>query len=1093
MDRLRASPLAVAETRPFRLGDWLAFPAENALVRAGLRAQVEPRCMDVLVCLAEGNGAVISADQLLDQCWAGIDTGDNPLHKTIAQLRRVLGDSATRPIYIETIRKRGYRLMQPVQLLDAGIDISPLQAPSASPFRGLEAFDSSHSDCFFGRDRAVADLAERVGRQCAAGNGFLLVLGSSGCGKTSLLRAGLMARLDSLAPEHPARPAAVLHWRLDMPGERHDAWHQLAALLETALVPGQTVDTDWLSVAPESAVEALLAARAGGGAPAGRLYLLIDPFEHLFTLPGFTAAARAAFVEMLARLAACPRVFVLAACRNEFYPDITRLAALSPLRAGAGQFDVPPPTPAELAQMIRHPALAAGLSFEVDAGGARLDDELRDAAARGNEVLPLLEYALAELYRSRDERGRLTFAAYRAMGGVEGAIGQRAEHTVAALPAEAQQALGRLMSRMLVLDDGDHVSARRARFAELGGSHERRLLDALVAARLLVTEFIDGEPCFSVSHEALFRHWPRATAWIESHRAALRLRARITPLVARWSHEDESPDFLLPPGRQLDEATELLAAAELDLTPDETRWLAASAERARGLRRRRKLAIGALALLALVATLLAAIAFEARQVADARRREAEGLMSFMVGGLADKLRPIGRLDLLEDVSSQALRFLAEGGREGDLGSRMARARALQVGAEVEQARGETDAAELRLRAALALLPDDPARIDDIGLLKLLGELRFWMGQIGYDRRDFATAGQYFGLYRATADRWAELRPTDRDAMTEQSYALSSLGSVALAQGRLDDAIAAFDQSVRLKRQLRTTHEDDDLLGADLADTLSWLANAHGNRPAPARALEFARAGFALIAPIAERRRGEADWQSRASVLAAQQAMWLADLGDDAGALDRVRVARDYLDRALAIDPGRPEWQRRRAQLDCREAELAFAATPGARERDRRQVEAALARLAPMLERDVPVATAIDAGRCLRQLARLALAANDLGAADAALARGIGLLASAEPRAEPALGALLRDHLALARREGNPLRISRARAALADSLARLERAPLLGNDFLPARLAARLALTEPGQAPDAATRELATLLARNGYRGRELAAAGRPDD
>jgi len=1102
---LHSEPISSVTSPPFQLGDWQALPAENALVRAGLRVQIEPRCMDVLLCLARAEGGVVPADRLLDECWAGIDTGDNPLHKTIAALRRVLGDSATKPHYIETIRKRGYRILVPVHFVDINeTAFAPVvPAMSASPFRGLEPFDADHSGCFFGRDSAVAELMERIARQCENGSGFLLALGASGCGKTSLLHAGLLPRLRALPEGHPARPLAVVQWRPGSSIEARTPWRALAELLVAALPAAGTdaeavrasapaaspaIDADWLSLSPEAAITALLARHAGAVPPDGRLYLVIDPFEQLFSHAGITPDVRAAFVAMLATLAACPRVFVLAACRNEFYPQITQLPELMRLKAGAGQYDVPAPTAGELAQMIRHPALAAGLSFEADASGARLDDVLRDAASRGSEVLPLLEYALDELYRSRDARGTLTFAAYAAMGGVEGAIGRRAEQTINQLAPPAQAALGRLMSRLVVIGGNDHVGGRRARFAELGGEVERQLLDALVAARLIVTELVNGEPCFLASHEALFRHWPRVIGWIERHRAALRLRERVAPLVARWTAEGESPDFLLPPGRQLDEAGELLASDELELSAEEVAWLAASVARAARLRRRSRVAIAVLAMLAVVSTALALIAWDARQAAVERRREAEGLMSFMLGTLADKLRPIGRLELLNDVSEQALHFLADTRGDDDLPTRMARARALQVGAEVEHGRGRLDSAEHQVQAALALLPEQPADISAPKLLRLLGELHYWIGQLYYDRQDWPRALAAFADYRACAERWRALLPDDRDAAMELSYALTSLGSIAIAQGHLPDAGQLFQESVALKQMLRAGHEDDDQLAADLGDSLSWTAVIHERQMRFGAAAEVYEQAAQMISTVAARRRNEGDWQDRASVVRLLQAMQLINIGNDAAARDAVRAAREQIDLALAIDAERPEWQRHAAQADCLEVELAPAADAGARRRLRAQAESALRRVMPLMAADKTRLIAIELGRCQTQLARLDLLDGDLARAAEATRRGIELLQAPDPRAGFIASRLwlLRRDIALAGNDDAELKLSDARlAALRDELEQTGNSGMAAR--IPVLLAIRLALraaTSPADL-DAPTRELLERVRASDYRASEF--------
>ena len=94
---------------PFHFGQWLVRPLANCIEQTGETRQMEPRAMDVLLALCTANGDVVSADQLLTRCWGTNVYGDNPVHKTIAQLRRLLGDVANTPVYIETIRKRGYR------------------------------------------------------------------------------------------------------------------------------------------------------------------------------------------------------------------------------------------------------------------------------------------------------------------------------------------------------------------------------------------------------------------------------------------------------------------------------------------------------------------------------------------------------------------------------------------------------------------------------------------------------------------------------------------------------------------------------------------------------------------------------------------------------------------------------------------------------------------------------------------------------------------------------------------------------------------------------------------------------------------------
>src|SRR5205807_8358126 len=131
---------------------------------------------------------------------------------------------------------------------------------------------------------------------------------------------------------------------------------------------------------------------------------------------------------------------------SDFYPRCAEIPELVALKEGAGQYDLLPPTFAEIKQMIAYPARAAGLRFEVDpADGERLEDVLHEAAARDPEALPLLEFTLDELFKARTTEGVLTFAAYRRLGGLEGALTQRAEEVLTSLEPPVQAALPGLL------------------------------------------------------------------------------------------------------------------------------------------------------------------------------------------------------------------------------------------------------------------------------------------------------------------------------------------------------------------------------------------------------------------------------------------------------------------------------------------------------------------------------------------------------------------------------------------------------------------------------------------------------------------------
>lgn len=461
----------------FRFGEWVVEPPSNSIRHGAERRQMEPRAMEVLVILCKAAGKIVSADELLTQCWHTHVYGDNPVHKTLNQLRRLLGDTATAPLYIETVRKRGYRTLAPVEFAPSAPPAASSRWRAESPFLGLQAFDEDHADVFFGREEATRRLLAAATAQIRAGLALQLVLGPSGVGKTSLVRAGLFPAL--VPASGLARPALLSTVCFDLAdqGEQTLMTALASALLDLQAGAAPLFDGD-SALSLGARLEqgradgqhnllarmraALAAVRHDGGTPLFGVF--IDRFESLF-IPGRTAdAERAALLDLLEVLARSGAVLVIIACRNDFYPDLARYPLLMDGKQNGSHFDLAPPSFTDMAQMIRLPAQAAGLRFGVDpASHARLDDVLCQDAAASPDALPLLQHCLLELYRLRSADGELGFDAFHQVGGVQGAIAQRAEKVVTQLGEARLAALARVMSLVVVVDSNDEGSAAAAR------------------------------------------------------------------------------------------------------------------------------------------------------------------------------------------------------------------------------------------------------------------------------------------------------------------------------------------------------------------------------------------------------------------------------------------------------------------------------------------------------------------------------------------------------------------------------------------------------------------------------------------------------
>lgn len=877
-DRIRS----LASRSRFRIGALLVQPERLTIGIDGEELALEPRMMEVLIALAEHAGEVVSAEQLLIEVWRGTFYGDNPVHKVIAQLRKLVGDDSRAPKYIETIRKRGYRLIAAVSFPDdyrRGAQQGNAWT-GGSPYVGLSSFDDSHSDVFFGRSRMTAELLSTVRNQIDSQRRFVLLVGASGCGKTSLLRAGMLPLLQQDGGFDGTQALSVAY--CDLAGcNGGDLMPHLAASLAEWSLEGRPV---FAPQRAEALADALLAHpgtldatveeafrrfpdRSLAEHPRAHLLLIVDHAEALVAAPGIGDAERAAFSTILQRLCDCARIMVVMVTRSDFYPKlIEAVPAIAERKAGDGHIDVLTPRPGEIAQIIRMPAILAGLGFEENPQTlARLDDVLRDAATQHPDALPLLQHTLQALYERRDDNGTLTFAAYHEIGELEGALAHRAEQVFTSLPTEAQARLDAVLSQLIVIHpDSNSVNARRVLWSSLPDDDARMLAESFVKARLFVSELSDGKPGFRVAHEALLRQWPRARDWAGDNRRLLQAHGRLRLATRRWVEEGRRQDHLLNAGRPLSEASEAAQRLPGMLGEDERALLAASQRHHRRGKRIRTAAVALLALLALTSSALALWAVTAQREAEQRREEAFQLTDFMLVELADKLRPLGNLKLLDSISAKALAQLAQRPeqrmRTEDL---INTSRALRTLGEVmlEQSKLE-DAESAFVRAdaaAAAALRREP---DSVGALEESGLAGYWLGYYRYRQKRFDDAKAHWTTYLDATRKLLERAPGDPHRQLEHSYALNNFGTLAQDQGRTGEAIGFFRKSAELKKQAIDARPDDDSLRYELIDTLSWISTGDESEGRLAEAADRYREQIGMLRQLLSRTPGAKAWERR---------------------------------------------------------------------------------------------------------------------------------------------------------------------------------------------------------------------------------------
>jgi eukaryotic-like serine/threonine-protein kinase len=918
------------------LGEWMVDVRARRLQSGERVVTLEPRSIAVLVELCRRPREVINADALLTACWPGESTGDNPVHKVVAGLRRALQDSATAPRYIETIRKQGYRVIAPIRVLSEQGARSHMGGwHGQSPFRGLEPFDARHASVFFGRDEAIAALHAKLGAQWRGGHPLVVLLGPSGSGKTSLVHAGLLpaiclssaeSRLAGSSAE-PLRACTVATAELTLAIDA-DPWVCLAgALLDwecagAPLLAGLSIDglAHLLQHGSDEVLRLLRIGLESGGMlrgsepPQAPPLLVLDRLEALLQSTAQAKSEAAAFVACLGRLVDSRLMLVLAVCRNDFYPSLAVHPVLMDCKGHGAHLDLTPPGAEAIAQIIRLPARAADLVYGTDASGMhRLDDRLCADAMHAPDALPLLQHALQELYLGRASGGELTWAAYEAMGRLEGAIGHRAEAVLAGLPQPQQDALAQLLPRLagMTVDDGVPTGRWVAEGALLD-EHERALVQAFVEARLLIADRLAGSSGFRVAHEALLRRWPRVIAWVAQHRAGLAARDEIGLWMRRWLDAGQAPAMLLPRGPTLWQATRAMAEAPDLFGQDERTYLSRSLARLRHQGRWRMAAAGGIVAMALGAGFAAASYARLARVAGEHERQSQRLASFMLGDLADQLRPIGKLDLLRSIGEQGLQVFGDGASGGESADEvLQRAKALVVIGEVNSSRGQAriDVAVTALRKADQLLASLPGRagLDAAQVYKTAGASAFWQGQIAFDADDLAGAARQMERYRQACEQWLKVAPADPHARAEFGFALNSLGSIAFKRGAWAEAGRWFDAALAGKLALLAGHpQDPDLLDA-VANSRFWLALVAHVQGRPAQALALADSTREAQAALLAQHPGDIARLHDLGVTEVRRAESLEVLGRGAEAMRAMDVALERLAGAARADPSNVRW------------------------------------------------------------------------------------------------------------------------------------------------------------------------------------------
>ncbi len=784
-------------------------------------------------------------------------------------------------------------------------------AVKGSPFPGLEAYGHRHAAVFFGRSRDTARGVELWRESESRGTAFLAVVGSSGSGKSSLARAGLVPRLttpgvveavdgwrvatlrpgDGQAGPVAALAAALLAEARDLPVPeegRGPALPEIAA--GDARTPAELAEL--MAGSDRAAARTVVNALDRIGAALGLteridravrcdLVLVVDQLDEIFA-PAVTDQARDGFVRMLAALLATGRVWVVATLRADLYAALLDHPGLRALKEAGQTLDLAPPGPAELAEIVRRPAEAAGLAFERDPVSGESVDERLLAEADRPDMLPLVQLALARLYEGRrrenqgqenqgqarkgrkgqenrgEEGDRVVLPAdvYAGLGGLSGIIDEAGERALAGLDPEAATRLPQLTRGLAELGSAGGplagtLSVRPVALAVAApDAARRRLVDALVAARLLTVSGAGAGGQVRLAHQRVLTDWARVREIVAGSQDFYRIHADVERQRLRWEANRRS-DLLLPRGLPLAEAESIVGRYGDDLGPETRDFIRASRKRAG---RGQVLTAAAAVVFAAVAAgalLLGGVAREQTRLAESNfavaREAVRGVVFDIVQGLGDVSGM--RVDALRTIlatvrtASDTLAVAAPGD-PGLLRTRGAMfdnfARLYAALGDIPAARASAEQAVAIMRGLLESRPEDVRVEGDLSIpLVTQGNIAFQSGDLALARRLFREA---LALARVAGSR----APDDPELRRRIAPPLSRLGDVLIASGDYSGALAAYRELIALSRREVAAEP----LSGDRRYGLVLVLNDYAYVGMVTRDFDLARAGYGEAGAIA---------------------------------------------------------------------------------------------------------------------------------------------------------------------------------------------------------------------------------------------------
>ena len=450
-----------------------------------------------------------------------------------------------------------------------------------NPYVGLRSFSYDENAIFYGRRNAINAIEEKIARCLPDKAPSLFILGESGSGKSSLVRAGLLPDIIEFGWIENTK----WKWFDVTPSKfRGNIYNGVVAKLVEAfpvltektlgkdMMEGKEINFGHLAdILPEKTNESVL--------------FFIDQFEEIFTDPLITEQERTRTFALLKGIVSTNRIWMIFSMRSDFYHKFTSYPTLLELRNDSIVYDIPKILHSELQEIIEEPAKKAGLKWETNERGIPLNRTIINEVNSGVDDLPLIEFALSELYNLRNENNVLTYKAYEDIGKIDGAVVKYVENFYNALSENEKELFYQILSALIApsIENKNLYVRKTALQKDLQKTElHRQLLNNLINSHILISGKDDNDDAtVTVVHEILISKWNIIQDWVEQEKYFIDKNNHYENLSKYWTEHNKSKNDLLQGNVAIKESEYFLYSWENNLSRSVKDFLFASIKKKR--------------------------------------------------------------------------------------------------------------------------------------------------------------------------------------------------------------------------------------------------------------------------------------------------------------------------------------------------------------------------------------------------------------------------------------------------------------------------------------------------------------------------------